>query len=82
MCSDVANRDEILAGIVDAVVSEIEPPSDARRLKTAIRRSAISAEIPGGLEGLAQWERLGGAPAESRGVSSAEGCDPGLLLIP
>jgi AcrR family transcriptional regulator len=39
----VANKDEILDGIVDVVVSEIELPSDGADWKTAIRRSAISA---------------------------------------
>jgi AcrR family transcriptional regulator len=39
----VANKDEILAGIIDAVAGEIELPSDAADWKTAIRRSAISA---------------------------------------
>jgi AcrR family transcriptional regulator len=39
----VANKDEILDGIVDAVVGEIELPSDEVDWKTAIRRSAISA---------------------------------------
>jgi AcrR family transcriptional regulator len=39
----VANKDEILAGIVDLVASEIDLPSDGVDWKTAIRRSAISA---------------------------------------
>ena len=39
----VANKDEILDGIVDAVAGEIELPSDAGDWKTAMRRSAISA---------------------------------------
>ena len=38
----VANKDEILDGIVDGVVSEIELPSDGVGWKTAIRQSAIS----------------------------------------
>jgi AcrR family transcriptional regulator len=39
----VANKDEILGGIVDAVVSEIELPSPEADWKAAIRRTAISA---------------------------------------
>jgi AcrR family transcriptional regulator len=39
----VANKDEILDGIVDVVAGEIELPIDAADWKTAVRRSAISA---------------------------------------
>ncbi len=39
----VANKDEILAGIIDAVATEIDLPSDEGDWKTAMRRSAISA---------------------------------------
>ena len=39
----VANKDEILGGIVDAVVGEIELPSPGADWKAAIRRTAISA---------------------------------------
>ena len=38
----VANKDEILDGIIDVVVSEIDLPSDEADWKTAIRRSATS----------------------------------------
>jgi AcrR family transcriptional regulator len=38
----VANKDEILDGIVDLVASEIDLPSDGADWKTAIRKSAIS----------------------------------------
>jgi len=38
----VANKDEILDGIVDLVVGEIELPGDEADWKAAIRRSAIS----------------------------------------
>jgi AcrR family transcriptional regulator len=38
----VANKNEILDGIVDVVVSEIELPSDGTDWKSAMRRSAIS----------------------------------------
>jgi AcrR family transcriptional regulator len=39
----VANKDEILSGIIDAVSSEVELPSDGVDWKTALRRNAISA---------------------------------------
>lgn len=39
----VANKDDILDGIVDLVVSEMELPSSAAGWKAAIRTSAISA---------------------------------------
>jgi AcrR family transcriptional regulator len=38
----VANKDEILDGIIDAVVGEIDLPTDEADWKTAVRRSAIS----------------------------------------
>ena len=39
----VANKDEILAGILDLVASEFELPSDNGDWKTAMRRHAISS---------------------------------------
>jgi AcrR family transcriptional regulator len=39
----VANKDEILAGMIDLVTSEIELPADEADWKTAVRRSAISS---------------------------------------
>ena len=39
----VANKDDILDGMVDLVVSEIDLPSDAADWKEAMRRRAISA---------------------------------------
>jgi AcrR family transcriptional regulator len=38
----VANKDEILDGLIDLVVGEIELPSDGGDWKTAMRRAAIS----------------------------------------
>lgn len=38
----VASKDEILAGMMDSVVAEIELPSDAPDWKAAVRASAIS----------------------------------------
>jgi AcrR family transcriptional regulator len=40
----VANKDDILDGMVDLVVSEIDLPSDAVGWKEAMRRRAISAQ--------------------------------------
>ena len=39
----VANKDEILSGMIDLVASEIELPSDEADWKAAVRRSAISS---------------------------------------
>jgi AcrR family transcriptional regulator len=39
----VANKDEILSGIVEIVAGEVEVPSDPANWKTSIRQSAISA---------------------------------------
>jgi AcrR family transcriptional regulator len=39
----VANKDDLLDGIVDAVTSEIDVPSDAADWKAAIRQTAISS---------------------------------------
>ena len=39
----VANKDDILGGIVDIVVGEFDPPGDGPDWQAAIRRTAISA---------------------------------------
>lgn len=39
----VANKDELLDGLVDLVYSEFEPPTDNADWKTAVRRTALSA---------------------------------------
>lgn len=39
----VANKDDLLQGMVDIVVGEIELPSESAHWKTAMRQSAISA---------------------------------------
>src|SRR6476646_5417988 len=39
----VENKDEIVAGILDAVASEVELPSGDADWRTAIRRSAVSS---------------------------------------
>jgi AcrR family transcriptional regulator len=65
----VANKDEILAGIIDAVASEIELPSDQADWKTAMRRSAISARdvLVGHRWATSLWmSRRSGGPARLR----------------
>ena len=39
----VANKQDLLAGLVDLVSSEVEPPADGIEWKAAIRQSAMSA---------------------------------------
>jgi AcrR family transcriptional regulator len=39
----VANKDEMLDGMIDVVVGEIDPPSDAAEWKTAVRERIMSA---------------------------------------
>jgi AcrR family transcriptional regulator len=39
----VANKDELLDGMVDVVVGEIDPPAGGADWKTAIRRRVLSA---------------------------------------
>jgi AcrR family transcriptional regulator len=39
----VANKDELLDGMVDVVYGEIDPPSSGANWKSAVRRVAISA---------------------------------------
>jgi AcrR family transcriptional regulator len=39
----VANKDELLDGMIDVVYSEIDPPSSGADWKTAMRRVAVSA---------------------------------------
>jgi AcrR family transcriptional regulator len=39
----VANKDELLDGMIDVVVGEIDPPPDGTDWKTAIRQRALSA---------------------------------------
>jgi len=41
----VANKDDLLDGMVDLVVSEIDLPSDAADWKEAMRRRAVSARV-------------------------------------
>ena len=39
----VANKDEMLDGMIDVVVGEIDPPSDAAEWKSAVRERILSA---------------------------------------
>jgi AcrR family transcriptional regulator len=39
----VANKDELLDGMIDVVVGEIDPPETGRAWKTAVRRRILSA---------------------------------------
>src|SRR5262249_38774255 len=39
----VANKDELLAGMIDIVVGEVEPPAHATDWKSAIRQRILSA---------------------------------------
>jgi AcrR family transcriptional regulator len=65
----VASKDEILAGITDLVVEEIELPSDSADWKTAIRRNAISSRdvlVRHGWASGLLMSRSGGGPARLR----------------
>jgi AcrR family transcriptional regulator len=65
----VANKDEILDGIVDLVTSEIDLPSDGVDWKTAIRRSTISARdvyLRHRWASSLSMSRQGGGPASFR----------------
>ena len=65
----VDNKDEILDGIVDGVVSEIDLPSDEVDWKTAIRRSAISSRdvyLRHRWASNLQMSRQSGGPAQLR----------------
>jgi AcrR family transcriptional regulator len=62
----VANKDDILDGIIDLVASEIEPPSDGADWKTALRQSAISAH-----EALSRHPWVGSLWMSPRKVSPA-----------
>jgi len=63
----VANKDEILAGIIDLVASEFDLPSDAN-WKTAMRRNAISARdvLLRHRWATSLWMTKGGGPAQLR----------------
>ena len=70
----VANKDEILDGIIDLVASEAELPADGVDWKTAIRQSAISTRDVFLRHPWASdlWmSRQGGGPARLR---TATGC--------
>jgi AcrR family transcriptional regulator len=64
----VANKDEILAGIIDLVASEFDLPSDAGGWKTALRRNAVSARdvLLSHRWATSLWMTKGGGPAQLR----------------
>ena len=64
----VANKGEILAGIIDLVASEFDLPSDEEDWKTALRRNAISARdvLLRHRWANSLWMSQGGGPARLR----------------
>lgn len=73
----VANKDDMLDGIVDLVVSEIEVPSLETDWKTAMRRRAISAHevlLRHPWATMAIVSRLNVGPAMLRYVDATLGC--------
>jgi AcrR family transcriptional regulator len=72
----VANKDEILSGIVDLVHGEIELPAPADPWRPAIRRTAISAHEAIVRHGWAsaQWLAIGLTPARLRYMEAILGC--------
>ncbi len=64
----VKNKDEVLDGIVEAVVREVELPSDETDWKAALRQNAISA--PRG----ADAPPVGGKPLVAAGGRARTGC--------
>lgn len=64
----VANKDEILNGIIDLVAGEFELPSDERDWKSAMRRNAISARdvLLRHRWATGLWMSQGGGPARLR----------------
>jgi AcrR family transcriptional regulator len=72
----VANKDEILSGIVDLVHGEIELPAPGDAWRPAIRRTAISAHEAIVRHGWAsaQWLSIGLTPARLRYMEAILGC--------
>jgi AcrR family transcriptional regulator len=73
----VANKDDLLDGIVDRVVSEIEVPSLDTDWKTAIRRRAISAHavlLRHSWATMPLVSRVNAGPAMLRYVDATLGC--------
>jgi AcrR family transcriptional regulator len=73
----VANKDEIVDGIVDAVIGEIEVPDLAIDWKTAMRRRAISAHevlLRHPWASLVIMSRANVGPANLRYVDATLGC--------
>ena len=73
----VANKDDLLDGIVDMVVSEIEVPDLKANWKTAMRRRAISAHqvlLRHPWASLPMVSRINVGPAMMRYVNATLGC--------
>jgi AcrR family transcriptional regulator len=72
----VANKDEILSGIVDLVHDEIELPAPKAAWRPAIRRTAISAHeaIVRHRWASAQWLSIGLTPARLQYMEAILGC--------
>jgi AcrR family transcriptional regulator len=72
----VANKDEILSGIVDLIHSEIDLPEPGDAWRPAIRRTAISAHEAISRHGWAsaQWLSVGLTPARLRYMEAILGC--------
>jgi AcrR family transcriptional regulator len=72
----VANKDEILTGIVDLVHAEIDVPRPGDPWKPALRRTALSAHEVMLRHGWAsgQWLKIGLTPARLAYMESILGC--------
>jgi AcrR family transcriptional regulator len=72
----VANKDEILSGIVDLIHSEIDLPEPEDAWRPAIRRTAISAHEAISRHGWAsaQWLSVGLTPARLQYMEAILGC--------
>jgi AcrR family transcriptional regulator len=64
----VDNKDDLVAGMIDAVASEVELPSDEADWKTAIRRSSVSSRdaVLRHKWAAEVWRTRGGGPARMR----------------
>jgi AcrR family transcriptional regulator len=72
----VANKDEILSGIVDLIHSEIDLPAPGDAWRPATRRTAISAHEAISRHGWAsaQWLSVGLTPARLQYMEAILGC--------
>jgi AcrR family transcriptional regulator len=72
----VANKDEVLDGIIEAVASEIEAPADGAHWKAALRQSAISAHevLLRHPWAAGMWFRRGDGPGRFQHADLVLGC--------